>query len=569
MNSIATTHFSETYDVVVAGSGGAGLAAATTAALHGLSVLVVEKSEYFGGATAMSGGGVWIADNHLMQQAGLKDSRAQARRYLELCVGDYLRQDLLDVFLDTSPEMLKYFEKNTRLQFDMQRGMPDYQPDLEGANFEGRMLNPLEFDGRELGAYFAQLRPPLAEFNAPGGMMIGMADAPHMLNATKSLRSFWHVVKLLARFGKDRLSHSRGTRLTMGNAFVARLLRSALDAGVTLWRQAPLKQLIIQSGRVVGVEIERDGKKINIGARIGVVLATGGFSANAEMRKKYIPFAEHHISLLPDSHNGDGLNSATAIGAIMETKNANNAVWTVISKVPKTGPKANGGFTKFPHMMDRSQPGCVAVDKNGKRFGNEAAPNFVEAMHSAGAVPAYLIGDATFVKKHGLGAVYPGALGLQKLINSGYIVTAPTLRELAQKLSINADELEKTVARANAEAIAGTDPQFGRGGNAYDRAMGDPTNKPNPCLAPLDTPPYYAVTIYPGDATTTLGLRVTTDGQVLGQNNEPITGLYACGLDMNSLWAGRAPGNGSNNTLSLTFGYVVGKSLSKLKARAT
>jgi succinate dehydrogenase/fumarate reductase flavoprotein subunit len=558
-NSDSPIDVSETFDVVVAGSGGAGLASATTAALHGLKVLVVEKSEYFGGATAMSGGGVWVADNHLLQQAGLRDSRALARRYLELCVGDYLRHDLLDVFLDESPEMLKYFERNTRLQFDLQRGMPDYKPDLEGANFEGRMLNPVEFDGRELGDYFAQLRPPLAEFNAPGGMMIGMADAPHMLNATKSLQSFCHVVKMLARFARDRLSYPRGTRLTMGNALVARLLRSALDAGVTLWNRAPATQLLHQNGRVIGLEVRRDGKTIGIGARCGVVLASGGFSASTEMRKKHIPFAEQHISLLPDTHVGDGLTIATALGAVMEAKNASNAVWTVISKVPR----ADGGFSKFPHMMDRSQPGCIAVDKNGKRFGNEAAPNFVEAMHRAAVVPAYLIGDATFVKKHGLGAVYPGALGLKKFVKSGYIVAAPTLRELAQKLHIDADTLEKTVARANAEAAAGVDPEFGRGGNAYDRAMGDPTNKPNPCLAPLDTAPYYAVTIYPGDATTTLGLRVNTCGQVMGQGGEPISGLYACGLDMNSLWAGRAPGNGSNNTLSLTFGYVIGKALAK------
>jgi succinate dehydrogenase/fumarate reductase flavoprotein subunit len=424
---------------------------------------------------------------------------------------------------------------------------------------DGRMLSPAPYDGKQLGDWFNQLRPPLPEFNAPGGMMIDLPDMPHVLAPTSSVKSALHVAKMAGRTAADRLrGYPRGTRLTMGNALAARLLRSALDAGVTLWRNTPMTRFIREGGRITGVEVERDGQPLVIRVRRGAVLAAGGFSANPEMRAQHIPFADHHISLMPPGNTGDGLRAAMAVGAAMDGGNAQNAAWTVISMFPTRG----GKLRRWPHLfLDRPKPGYIIVNKRGERFGDEAALDFVAAMHRDGAVPAHLICDGRAIRKYGLGAVLPGGWRLGRLRRAGYIVEAPTISALAAKLGIDPAGLERTVARNNDFAKAGHDPDFGKGGNAFDRSIGDHTHQPNPCLGRIDTPPYYAVQVNPGDATTTLGLVVDTRARVVDDAGQPIPGLYACGLDMNSLWRGVPPANGANNTLSLTFGYIAGRDI--------
>jgi hypothetical protein len=218
--------------------------------------------------------------------------------------------------------------------------------------------------------------------------------------------------------------------------------------------------------------------------------------------------------------------------------------------------------TKFPHLyLDRPRPGCIAVNTFGRRFADEAALDFVDMMQASGSVPAYFVCDRKFIKKNGLGLVYPGGFGLKRLVEAGYIIEAPTLRALAGRIAVDADGLLDSVAKNNRYAEDGVDPDFGKGSNAFDRSMGDPEHKPNPCLGPIETPPFYAVKIYPGDATTTLGLRVNTSGQVLDGEGAAIEGLSACGMDMNSLWAGRPPANGCNIGLGMTFGYIIGRTL--------
>lgn len=545
-------------DVVVVGSGGAGLTAAVVAATEGLRVLLLEKTEYFGGTTALSGGGIWVPCNRLASEAGLKDDPQLALQYAEAVVGPTVRRDLLRAFIDAAPRMVDYLHAHTRVRFAMQRGFADWHPQLSGASTDGRLLCPVEFDGRELEDYFAQLRPPLTEFNAPGGMMFAIADMPHIARVTQSFKSFRHVARLALRFAFDRLRHPRGTRLTMGNAMAARLLRSALDAGVTLWKDTPMLELIYEGGAVKGVIALRAGRPIEIRARRGVVLATGGFSANEVMRRAYFPFAEHHVSLVPEGNTGDGLQQAQSVGGRFDGENLSNAGWVVVSVLRQ----ANGKLRKFPHLyMDRGKPGCIAVNQHGQRFGNEAATNLVEPMHRTGSVPAHLICDHHFVKKYGLGLVRPGGWGLKRLISHGYILTAPTLEALASRIGVSPDNLLASVARFNAQALAGVDDDFHRGRDKGDLPLGDPAHQPNPCLGPLNDGPFYAVKIFPGDSTTTVGLRIDHNACVLNADDQPIPGLHAVGLDMNSLWRGRAPGNGANNTLSLTFGYLAGMHL--------
>lgn len=546
----------ETKDIIVIGSGGAGLTAAVVAACEGLDVLVAEKAACFGGTTALSGGGVWVPMSSASIKAGFKDSKEAAARYVEKVVGPTLEKNQLEAFLEAAPKMIDYLDAHTIVKFELEPGFPDWEANVEGAVEDGRLLSPAIYDAKQLGGYFPQLKAPLSEFNAPGGFMVAISDMPHIANATKSLSSFMHMAKLAIRFLFDKLRYPRGTRLTMGNALMGRLLRANIDAGVTLWNNAPAVELLHEGERITGVVIEREGKKVNVMARKGVVLASGGFSANAEMRKKYFPFAEHHVTLVPETNTGDGLNLAMGAGGIMEQENISNAGWTVMSTLNQP----DGSVLKFPHLfLDRPKPGCIAINADGKRFCNESDLNMVIDMHKSGSVPAHFICDHRFIKKYGLGLVKPGGMGLKKLINAGYIITAPTLDELATQLGCNAKGLAETVERMNGFAEQGHDPDFGKGSTATDTAMGDPDHKPNPSLGPIKTAPFYAVKIVPGDSTSTLGLRVNENAQVIREDNSVIEGLYAAGLDMNSLWRGAPPGNGGNNTLSLTFGYLAAK----------
>src|SRR5258706_11722487 len=429
-------------DVVVVGSGGAGLTAATVAARHGLDVLLVEKTGYFGGTTALSGGGVWVPGSSLAVQAGIVETPGLASRYVHEVVGPTLRADLLDAFLDAAPRMVDYLHAHTVTRFGLQRGFADWHPQAQGFSSDGRLLTPLESDGSQLGDHFSLLRPPLAEFNAPGGLMIGLADMAHAANATRSFASFRHMARLAATYGVDRLRYPRGRRLTMGNALAARLLRSALDAGVTLWRDAPMQRLVLDGGAVTGLVVLRDGVPVTLKARRGVVLATGGFSANSQMRRKYIPYADQHVSLVPEGNTGDGLNNALEAGGGFDGANLSNAGWVVVSVLRE----ANGTVRKFPHLfLDRGKPGCIAVNLEGKRFGNESTTNLVEPMHRTGSVPAHLVCDDAFIHRYGLGLVRPGGLGLRRMIAAGYVITAPTLAALAGAIGAPAAALPATL----------------------------------------------------------------------------------------------------------------------------
>ena len=384
-------------------------------------------------------------------------------------------------------------------------------------------------------------------------MMVGLADLPHLAQVTRSWASFRHVAGLLLRFGRDRLRHPRGTRLVMGNALAGRLLKSAIEAGVVLWHDAPMLRLVSEGGAVRGVRVRQDGHDVEVRASRGVVLASGGFSADEALRRQHIPFPEQHVSLVAEGNTADGLKQALALGARWDGPNLSNAGWVVVSLLRH----ADGRVTKFPHLfLDRGKPGCIAVDARGRRFGNESTTNLVEPMHRSGAVPAHLLCDDRFIRSYGLGLVRPGGFGLKKMVAAGYVISALSLEALALRIGVDAAGLRQTVERFNGHARQGVDPDFGRGSDPADFAMGDRRHTPNPCLGEITRAPFHAVKIYPGDSTTTLGLRVDRHARVLDASDQAIEGLYATGLDMNSLWRGRAPANGANNTLGLTFGYI-------------
>jgi succinate dehydrogenase/fumarate reductase flavoprotein subunit len=539
------------FDVVVVGSGAAGMTAAIRAAAEGASVLVLEKAAWFGGTTSVSGGGIWVPDSPQARKAGVADSRAVARQYVLDVIGPTAEPELIDAYLENGPEMVEWLDRHSAVHFLLSPPSSDWYPQVAGAADHGRLLAPAEYDGKKLGAHFADLRPAREEFNAPGGFMIDLFDLPYLADMP-SARSMFHFGKLAARFGVDKLRRfPRGTRLTMGNALAARLLRSALDTGVTMEKEAAVDGLVVKAGRVTGVRVGGE----EIAARVGVLLASGGFSASEQLRKAYIPYAEQHVSILPYENTGDGMNMGLEAGAALAGDNIVNAVWAVVSKMTRP----DGYVARYAHLIDMSKPGCIAVNEKGERFGNEASVHFVEAMHGTGAVPAHIIGDADFIKKYGMGMVFPGGGGLKKLIAAGYVTEAPSLRGLAEKIGVDPAGLEATVAKMNRYAETGKDAEFGKGDSQIDIEIGDPKHKPNPCLGRVETAPFYAIKIYPGDGSTTVGLKIDARCRVVGADGEAVRGLYAAGLDANSIWRGKSPAHGCNVGPAMVTGYIAGK----------
>lgn len=549
----------QSYDVIVVGSGAAGLTAACAAADGGARVLLLEATGLIGGTSAVSGGMAWLPGS-----AEHGDDRETASRYLAAaapCPPSAARE----AFLDHADEARRWLDSRTSTKLAAVSSYPDYEPDLPGGVLRGRCFAALPFDGAELGAWFPRLRPPLPEFMLMGGMMVGRADLPHFQNALRSPRSAARVASLVARYALQRLSQPRGTTLYLGNALVGRLLKSALDLGVTIETGTIVRALLPGNGGVAGVEIAGSGALNRTVTGKAVILASGGFSHDAELRRRHLPGAAQKVTANVASLGPAGARLAEPFGASIDTADENRAFWVPGS----TFTRADGTPGVFPHTVtDRGKPGLIAVDATGRRFVNEARSyhHFVMAMleDSPARTPAYLICDADFLWNYGLGRVRPFRLSTRRERRSGYLRQAATIGELAQRLGLEARALEETVAGYNAGAEQGTDPAFGRGGDAYQRHLGDAAHGPNPCIAPIRRAPFYAIAVEPADLGTAAGLRTDAGGHVLDGSGAQVPGLYACGNDMHSVMAGFYPGPGITLGPALTFGYLAGRNAAAL-----
>ena len=546
-------------DVIVIGSGAAGFSAALTAAIGGLDVLIVEKSEFFGGTTAISGGALWVPESRHAKQAGLADDRSQVLTYLQTLIGESLQQEMVDAFLNAGPEALDFLEKHTQAKFTVRDVAPDYQSELKGSVPAGRTLDTAIFDGRLLGENFDVLRPQLPQFMALGGMMVTLEDAAAAGAFGRSWSATVHLFKLAGRYFLDRLKYSRGTRLVYGNALAGSLLKSAIDMNVRLWNRAEASSLIKENGRVSGVSIKLKDQQVDVRARHGVVLAAGGAPHNPEWRKANLRSPETHYSMAPSSNAGGGITLGIEAGGHLSQEQSEAAFYVPVSVLYK----ANGKEVRYPHLLgDRLKPGSVAVDGSGLRFTNESSSyhTFVQGMYRASKSdsigPAFLICDQKFLKKYGLGLARQGPSAHKDLLDAGYLIKGDSISELAQKLEIPASALEKTVAQMNGYAVQGNDPDFGKGSSEYNRYQGDETHTPNPCLGEIKQAPFYAIKLWPGDIGTALGLTTDSTARVLDADSNPIAGLYACGNDMNSIMSGFYPSGGITIGPGLTFGYL-------------
>jgi 3-oxosteroid 1-dehydrogenase len=551
----------ETCDVVVVGAGGAGMTAALAAAKHGLETVVIEKSAYFGGSTARSGGGVWIPGNRALRAAGQVDTddAEEARRYLEAIVGDVVPKERRDTFLERGPEVMDFILDNTPVRFTWVPEYSDYLPEQPGGRPRGRSVEPAPMDGRILGAELDRLHPPYAK--APANLIVTQADFRKISLGLRTIRGPLTMMRVMV---KRLISSLRGRRMyAMGNALTISLRKGLMDAGVPVQYETPLTGLIIEGGRVVGVRAERDGAEIEIRARRGVILGSGGFEKSEALREKYLPApTDADWSTAAPSNTGAGIEAGVAIGAATDLMD--DAWWGPTIPLP-SGP--------WFCLAERNLPGSIIVNSAGRRFMNEALP-YVEATHAIYAgegtgvshVPAWLVMDQRYRNRYLFAGLSPRQPFPGRWYKFGTVRRGSSLAELAAEIDVPADALAETVRRFNGFAESGIDEDFHRGESAYDRYYADPRVKPNPSLHSIDRGPFYAVKIVPGDLGTKGGIVTDERARALRPDGSVIEGLYAAGNCSSAVMGRTYAGPGATIGPAMTFGYLAAEDIAQTKA---
>ncbi len=548
-------------DLLVVGSGAGGLSAAVTAAFHGLKVIVAEKEPVLGGTTAWSGGWMWAPRNPVAQRAGITEDAEAPCAYLRDVLGNNYDEAKVAAFLHAAPRMVAFFEDNTALQFEGGLKIPDTYGNAPGAGTGGRSVIAAPYDARGLGDLVHRLRRPMRETTFMGMTIQAGPDLASFMNLTRSPRAFIHVTRRFTRHVTDLALHGRGMQLRNGLALAGRLLRSATDLGVELRTSSPALRLLRDGGRVCGAVLGTPEGEVEVRAQRGVVLAAGGYPHDPARRRDTFPADAEHLTVAAPSATGDGLRLGESVGGQMDNTLAAPGAWCPVSLVPHP----DGTVGRFPHIIERNKPGIIGVLADGRRFCNEGQGyhDYVVAMLAAvpsgQEVASWLVCTRAFQRRYGLGIARPTPLPVGPYIRSGYIKAGRTLVELARACGIDPEGLERAVAEYNTHARRGEDPLFGRGSTPYNRAGGDVRQQPNPCVAPIERGPFYAVKVIPGSFGTFAGLRTDECARVLDGNGQPVPGLYAAGTDMASVMGGHYPAGGINLGPAMTFGYVAGR----------
>ena len=545
------------FDVAVIGAGGAGMAAALFAALHGAKVLLIERTSHVGGTTAWSAGTTWIPGSHHAASVNPDDTLAEAARYLDNAVGERSPPALRQAFLNQGAKAVAWIEEKTQVKFRPYPKHPDYISDLGGSTLNGRALEPLPFDARVLGELAQLVRPPIPEFTVLGGMMVDRTDINHLLGMTDSMASLRHSARILLRHLGDRLQYPRGMRWVMGNALVGRLLYSlSQQAGVSLALDTKVDGFGKGAHGIESLTLQKGGQRCTVKVSAGVVLASGGFNRNPALRQSMLPGADIQWCPAAPGHTGAAHALAQGLGARYGSGGLSHAFWAPVS-IRK---RPDGSQAVFPHfVMDRAKPGMITLNQTGERFVNESTSYhlFGLAMQDKASVPAYLICDAHALRQYGIGMARPGGKGLEPFLADGYLTEGASLAELASKLGMPVATAQASIERFNASAAQGVDRDFGRGETAYQRNLGDPASATsNPCLGAITQGPFYAVRLYPGDIGAATGFVTDAHARVLDTGGQAIGGLYAIGNDMQSIMGGVYPAPGITIGPGLVFAYL-------------
>ena len=555
------TQWDHSVDFLVVGSGAAALCGAARAHDLGLSALVIEKSDAYGGSSAMSGGVCWVGNNPHMKRAGIADSDEEVLTYLRAITKGEASDAHLTAYRDASLRMVDWLAAKTHLVFESLDLYTDYYPEAPGGKPGGRSMEPVPFDGALLGDDFATLRRPAISALILGKFMITARVAKRMvmLDFRALLTMAWFYFLYLLRAPRRARTRGRDPYLTNGNALIARLRMSLKDRNVPLWLSAPMRELIVEGGRVVGAVVEREGKPVRVEARRGVLLAAGGFERNEELRKRFGKQPSSTEWTAGNEHNtGDGIQVGMALGA--KTALMDEAWWTPTTQYP-------GAKSGWVLVVEKSLPHGIFINGNGQRFTNEAAPyvDVVVAMYedqkkTQNTVPGWMVFDARYRRNYIAGPIGPGKVisdaALGRKLRTQFLRRAATVAELAAKINVPADALAATIARYNEMARRGKDDDFGRGESASDRYYGDDRVRPNPCMGPLESAPFYAIPLYPGDLGTKGGLVTDTQGRVLRDDGSAIAGLYAAGNTSASIMARTYPGAGGTIGPAMCFGML-------------
>ncbi len=538
-------------DVVVVGAGGAGMSAALAAGRKGLDTILVEKSAYFGGSTARSGGGVWIPGNSALVAAKQVDADddERAREYLDSIVGDVVPKTRRDTYLARGPEVLDFITANTPVRFRWVPEYADYHPEAPGGRARGRTIEPVPLDARFLGDELDRLHPPYTK--APANLIVTQKDYRKISLGMRTIKGpITMVLVLMRRIWSILLGRKM---FAMGNAIAIGLRKGLVDAGVPVHYETELSDLVIEDGRVVGVRVLRNGSEHVIRARKGVIVGSGGFERNLEMREKYQPQPTSvEWTTGSEFNTGGGILAGIAAGA--EVDLMDDAWWGPTIPLPNRS---------WFCLAERNLPGSIIVNQAGERFMNEALP-YVEATHEiykgeatgVGHVPSWMILDQRYRNRYlfaGLGPrqPFPGSW-----LKAGVVRKAATLADLAEKIEVPVDALTVTVDRFNGFAESGVDADFHRGESAYDKYYSDPRVKPNPSLHMIDQAPFYAVKIVPGDLGTKGGLVTDESARVLRADGSVIPGLYAAGNASSAVMGRTYAGPGATIGPALVFGYL-------------
>jgi succinate dehydrogenase/fumarate reductase flavoprotein subunit len=538
-----TNEWDRVVDVVVVGSGGAALVAATLAHDQGAEVLVVEKAAMLGGTTAVSGGAMWLPGNHHMVEAGIEDSRDDALAYIRrLTDGREPDHELLEVFVDTAPEMLRYLEDHTPVRTHISP-LPDYYWPWGIPGQVARPGRAVEADPYPVGTELAAWKDRLVS----RGTLMSLGAATTL---TEDLMP--KTPELEAELARREAEDIR----PKGAALIAMLCKGLLERGVEIRLETPARALLVDgAGDVVGVRAETAGHDTVIGARKGVVLACGGFEWSPELVRTHIGYDVQPLS--PPNNVGDGLTMAIAAGA--ELANLTSYWGTPVMFDPEI---TRDGDPVPQFEWGRGAPSSIVVNRHGRRFANEALPynDFPKAFGAfdAGRVefpnagPGYLIFDQTVRDAQRLLSMHPGEP------TPDWVPTADTIRGLAERIGIDPDALDATVARYNEHAARGEDPDFDR----HRYGLMTPGQ-----VAPIDAPPYYALAIYPGALGTNGGPRIDRHGQVRRRGGGLIGGLYAAGNTAANVFGWAYPSGGGTIGNGTVFGYLAGRHAGSRPAR--